>query len=74
MQMSWPSSSTRRMASRYAARLVTVYGSSLGFGSSGECSVSGAVLASKKVVVLSCTTRVAPTVAAASSTCRCPPR
>ena len=68
MQMSWPSSSTRRIASRYAARLVTVYGSSLGFGSSGECSVSGAVLASKKVVVLSCTTRVAPTVFAASST------
>ena len=47
---------------------MTVYGSSLGAGSSGECSVSGARWASKKVVVLSCTTRVAPTLAAASST------
>jgi hypothetical protein len=48
--------------------LVTVYGSLLGFGSSGECSVSGASCASKKVVVLSWTTRAAPTFFAASST------
>ena len=68
---SWPAAA-RAMASSKAAILVTVYGSELGVVDTGASSRSRPPDVSKKVPVLTATTRRMPKASPASSTCLVP--
>jgi len=68
---SWPAAA-RAMASSNAAIFVTVYGSELGFVDTGASSRSRPPEVSKKVPVLTATTRRIPRARPASSTCEVP--
>ena len=68
---SWPAAA-RAMASWKAAILVIVYGSELGSFITGASSRSRPPAVSKKVPVLTATTRRMPSASAASSTCFVP--